>query len=212
MPTESQLAAKDIRIVVPAKLWALLEEVGRVMRASPKWCLGHVFMTIEHMAESDDIAALGFEYVKAAKQLRARREHEEEQARATDPDLTKLHRSDKTKSGFVGVYSNGKGYRAEGRDPVTRKGAVTLGTFPDAESAALARLKHYTRYGMPYGRIADLIEQYREREEALRTMSDERVKHEVIWSEATIIKRPIEGLTDEERALEHVNPYTGERC
>jgi hypothetical protein len=209
---ENLLEGRDIRVKVPAKLWALLEQVAKGMGVPAKTCLALLFQDLEHLAESDQIGALGYRYAQAAKQAREQREYEQEQARATDPDLTKLHRSDKTKSGFVGVYSNGKGYRAEGRDPVTRKGAVTLGTFPDAESAALARLKHYTRYGMPYGRIADLIEQYREREEPLRTMSDERVKHEVIWSEATICKRPIEGLTDEERALEHVNPYTGERC
>lgn len=203
---ENTIDGRDIRIKVPAKLWGLLEEVAKLMGVSTKTCLALLFQDLEHLVETEQIGALGYRYTQAARQLQEQHEREEERVRVTDPDLTRLHRSDKTKSGFVGVYSNGKGYRAEGRDPVSRKGTVTLGTFPDAEAAALARLKHYKHYELAYGQLEELMATYREREHNLRDMSDERVKHEVIWSEANIIKRPIEGLTDAERALEKINP------
>jgi hypothetical protein len=203
---ENLAEGRDIRVKVPAKLWAILEEVAKTMGVPAKTCLALLFQDLEHMAESDEIGAIGYRYAQAAKRAQEQREYERDQARATDPDLIKLHRSDKTKSGFVGVYSNGKGFRAEGRDPVNRKGAVTLGTFRDAESAALARLKHYKRYGMPYGQLEALVEQFRERYYKDCNYSDARIKHEVIWSYANNSQQPLPGLTPEERALERIPP------
>jgi hypothetical protein len=176
------------------------------MHASPKWCLGHIFQVLEHMAESDEINALGFQFAQAARQLRERREDAVLQAQANDPDLIRLHRSEKTKSGFVGVYSNGNGFRAEGRDPVNRKGSVTLGSFKTAELAAIARLRHYRRHGIPYGALEVAIDHLCQTEPDKREWSTERLKHEVIYEYASQ-GRPLDGLTDEERVYEQTDPY-----
>ena len=70
-------------------------------------------------------------------------------------DLTKLHRSDRTKSGYVGVYANGSGFRATGRQ------GEYLGTFKSAEEAALLRRKHYIVNGLPYGEMETSIDEMR---------------------------------------------------
>jgi hypothetical protein len=208
MEQESPTKARVARVEISERLWEMIEEVAVIMRATPKWCLQTMVDRIEHLAVSGQIDPLGFEFAQAVKRLNSRGRMFEELVPAAD--LSRLHRSDKAKSGFVGVYSNGKGFRAEGKDHKTGL-LITIGTFPTAESAAHARYQHYQRAGMPYGRLEELMEQYRKREESLRAMSDERLKHEVIWSEAANSKRPIEGLSDEDRALERINPYTGER-
>src|SRR5439155_133379 len=62
-------------------------------------------------------------------------------------DHARLHRSERTKSGFVGVYANGAGFRAVGR------AGAYIGTFQSAEVAAWERYLHYTRAGLPYGEL-----------------------------------------------------------
>jgi len=73
----------------------------------------------------------------------------------TGVDITKLHRSDKTKSGFVGIYANGAGFRATGR-----RGEY-LGTFKTAELAAHHRWQHYKRNKLPYGEMEIAIDEAR---------------------------------------------------
>lgn len=66
-------------------------------------------------------------------------------------DVSKLHRSERTKSGFYGVYVNGMGFRAIARGEV-------LGTFGSAEEAAWRRYQHYTQHGLSYGELEVAIE------------------------------------------------------
>lgn len=88
-------------------------------------------------------------------------------------DLTKLHRSNKTKSGFVGVYANGQGFRATGR-----RGEY-LGTFDTAEEAAVHRFRHYKQNKLPYGELEIEVDERRNRygetgtdEEVIRGIMD----------------------------------------
>lgn len=76
-------------------------------------------------------------------------------------EVGKLHRSTRTKSGFVGVYANGKGYRAMARGAGENAGSaqVSIGTFPTAESAAWARHLHYKKNGFPYGEIEAFLDE-----------------------------------------------------
>lgn len=80
-------------------------------------------------------------------------------------DITKLHRSSKTKSGFIGVYANGKGFRAVGKGSGVggniRTTDVNIGTYPTAEQAAWARLLHYKRHKLPYGELEEQLEYWR---------------------------------------------------
>lgn len=73
-------------------------------------------------------------------------------------DVSKLARSTRTKSGFVGVYANGKGFRAMARDENDANIQKSIGTFASAEQAAWARYLHYTKHKLPYGEVEALLE------------------------------------------------------
>lgn len=74
-------------------------------------------------------------------------------------DLTKLHRSAKTKSGFVGVYANGSGFRAAGRN------GAYIGQYASAEEAAWERRKYYKKHNLPYGELEVDVDIWRSRGE-----------------------------------------------
>jgi hypothetical protein len=199
-----------IKVELPPKLVELLREVAVVMDASPRWVFQTLLRRIENMAVLGEVDSLGFEFAQALKRLNGRGRMFDEVP--SDIDLTKLHRSDKAKSGFVGVYSNGKGFRAEGRDPGS-KGLITLGTFPTAEGAALARFTHYKRHGLPYGRLEDTIEKMKLQDEVVRWSggNETKIKHLAIWEAKHMMHQPFEGLTEEERDMENVEPISGVR-
>lgn len=75
-------------------------------------------------------------------------------------DLDKLHRSTKTKSGFHGVYTNGKGFRAIGRVPGSTA-QKHIGTYDSAEEAAWHRFLYYYDHDLPYGEWEDHIDRLR---------------------------------------------------
>jgi hypothetical protein len=76
-------------------------------------------------------------------------------------NLSLLHRSTKTKSGFVGVYANGKGFRAM---VTSGESMHSIGTFPSAEEAAWRRREHYLSNGLPYGELEIEMERWRKGE------------------------------------------------
>lgn len=75
-------------------------------------------------------------------------------------DVSKLHRSERLKSGFYGVYANGQGFRAVGRQH------EYLVTSPTAEEAAWHRYRHYVQHGLPYGELEIEIDRLRREGEA----------------------------------------------
>lgn len=75
-------------------------------------------------------------------------------------DTTLLHRSDKLKSGYVGVYPNGQGWKAMGPNN------KYLGQFPTAEAAAWKRLLFYQLNKIAYGELAVEIDLWRTRDGA----------------------------------------------
>lgn len=70
-------------------------------------------------------------------------------------DFSRLHRSTKTKSGFAGVYANGRGFRAAGRN------GEHIAQCDTAEEAAYRRLMYYRQRGLPYGPMEDAIDNLR---------------------------------------------------
>lgn len=93
-------------------------------------------------------------------------------------DLSKLHRSAKTKSGFVGVYANGKGFRAAARVPNGGGSAEKhLGTFDTAEEAAWRRYLYYKEHKLPYGELEVEVDAWRKRGE---TGTDEELVREIL--------------------------------
>src|SRR5882672_811392 len=71
-----------------------------------------------------------------------------------DDYLKFLETNEKTSSGYVGVYPNGKAFRAMSCRPDGGGGsnACTLGTYSTPDQAALARLVYYRRHKLLYGR------------------------------------------------------------
>lgn len=169
-----------MRVAIPHKLWELIVEVAEVMEATPKWCLHMMLKRIDHMVENGQVDVLGYEFAKAKHRL-DNPKHSEVSA-AGPIDLMKLHRSDKLKSGLVGVYANGKGFRCVGRSPTTNT-LVHLGTFPSADEAAWARYLHYQKHNLPYGEYAEKLEKlsaiYTDHTEAqIRAIADAEIEEE----------------------------------
>ncbi len=68
-------------------------------------------------------------------------------------DIAALHKNPKCRSGYAGVYANGKGYRAEGHDGSGKP--VHIGTFKSPEEAAWKRRVWYLTNKLPYGELED---------------------------------------------------------
>jgi len=107
-----------------------------------KWALRWVLNRLNSMVVSGEIAQLGPEFAETFAAMRTD---------TSEIDLAQLHRSDRTKSGFVGVYANGKGFRAMGSS------GHCIGTFPTSEQAAWARYKYYRANALTYGPLEEWL-------------------------------------------------------
>lgn len=132
----------EVRVELPAKLREFLSKLGDFMKTDQRWALDWLFVRLDAMVESGEIARLGFEFDRAFQLL---------SVDVPGIDLAKLHRNEKAKSGFVGVYANGKGYRAMGPD------GHNLGTFPTSERAAWERYLYCRKHGLIYGPMEEWI-------------------------------------------------------
>ena len=86
-------------------------------------------------------------------------------------DLAKLHKSNRTKSGYVGVYANGKGFRAMAK---TKGVENYIGTFESSEEAAWQRYLYYREHGLPYGELELEMERWR-KDNGFRGTDDELI-------------------------------------
>lgn len=147
-----------IKARIPRTIYALINQLAKDLgfETIQAWTL---FMArIAGEIEEGNTGFLGTEFVRAARALSMR--NELGTVDGMPPiDFAKLQRSEKAKSGFVGVFSNGHGYRAEGRNPVG-VGMVGIGTYPTAEQAAWARCLHYQKHGLPYGVVEDRLKEF----------------------------------------------------
>lgn len=73
-------------------------------------------------------------------------------------DYAKLHTSARAKSGYAGVYANGKGFRAMAK---TADGLQYIGTFKTADEAAWKRYQHYIANELPYGELEIEMDRWR---------------------------------------------------
>lgn len=155
------------RITMPASLWRCAVEIGNglgIQASAP----GHVGMKlildqVASLLESGDASFLGAALFQQAVD-RVRGSNLGVLARnSMDIDISKLHRSPKMKSGFVGVYVAGGGFRAIGRD---KSGAAkVIATCKTAEEAAHKRWLYYTQNNLPYGEIEEEMERWRRNSE-----------------------------------------------
>lgn len=75
-------------------------------------------------------------------------------------DINLLHKTTKLKSGFVGVYANGQGFRAMGKDFAGK--TIVIGTFQTAEEAAYRRRLHYKINNYAYGELEEEMQKWRD--------------------------------------------------
>lgn len=186
--TSSEFLVKRVRI--PRRLVELLDRVSEVVDATPKWCLNMLMMKVDHIAHTQP-ELLGFEYERASE------------SRA-QINVNVLHRSERTKSGYVGVYVNGKGFTAMGKFNARSTEQKSLGTFPTAAQAAEARRQHYLKNGIPYGALAERIETFNG-SDVWRGASDELKRRQAIY-ELAKEGTPVEGLSDEDKIWETRDP------
>lgn len=162
----------SVRIKVRRPIWLICEDLASEFEIRPDKAfemllrrLAAIFVDNRH---PPGIAALlGHDVVDSL--VRVRRANFGSIDSGPAIDISKLHRSPKLKSGFVGVYPSGRHYRAEGRSIDGSPGRKHLGTFETAEEAAWARFMYYDEHDLPYGIWEEEIDAQRE---AGRTESD----------------------------------------
>lgn len=108
------------------------------------------------MLQAGQAGYLGPLFEQALKEVR--NEHHGAISPGEAINLAKLHRSTKTKAGFMGVYANGKGFRAMARHQGVEK---YIGTFDSAEEAAWKRYLYYQEHKLPYGELEVEIAHWR---------------------------------------------------
>jgi len=144
------------RVEIPINLWKLFEETSKITRIKTGLLFDLWLYRVTIRAASGQLdEAMGPEFMQAYQQMQMRGGIKPIDAGI---DTSLLHRSSRLKSGYVGVYANGKGFRADGTHP-SGKGVQYIGTFQTPEAAAWARYIHHKQHNLPYGDTAEAIEQ-----------------------------------------------------
>lgn len=141
----------SIRVTIPRPIALICDAVGKRIKGGDfETGLTLLFEQISSQLEGGHAGYLGPMFESSLKRVR----DENYGAITSGPaiDVSLLHRSTKLKSGFVGVYANGNGFRAVG------PGGVYLVTVPTAEEAAWRRRNHYIENKLPYGELEIEIE------------------------------------------------------
>lgn len=149
----------ELRIRIPRAIWETAVAFGLKMEIKPEQALRFVFDEISGMIASGNVTFFGQSLREAAQ--KAREANFGVLSDAPKIELDKLHRSKKTKSGYVGVYANGGGFRAMGRESKESAKQIYLGQFETSEAAAWHRYLHYKTNKIPYGELELEIERYR---------------------------------------------------
>lgn len=149
-----------VKVSVPRPIYLLLGRMAKTMgvseRAAMRMFLGQIGAMLE-------VGQAGFLGPVWARELKALREENFGVISAGPAiDLTVLHRSTKTKSGFVGVYANGSGFRAMAK---IKGSEIYIGQFDSAEEAAWKRRLYYKEHRLPYGELEIDIAAWRARGE-----------------------------------------------
>lgn len=135
----------SVRTTVGSRTWDVIDAYTRRLGITHAQALRAFMLYIEDLISDDQTAWLPLDWRSAVKAERDRLGGIPLSLAAVDQ--AKLHRSDKTKSGFHGVYANGAGFRATGRH------AEYLGTYKTAIEAATMRYLHYKKNSLPYGEL-----------------------------------------------------------
>jgi hypothetical protein len=146
-----------IKLDVPGNIWTLAGKISERWGITPFQAMRIILDQMSSIIDKTNGAVLGDVYQTAYEGLLAADSMPLDGLPSID--VSKIHRSAKTKSGFVGVYANGKGFRAMAKQPGEGRVQKSIGTFPSAERAGWARYLFYKKHGMPYGVLEDLLDE-----------------------------------------------------
>lgn len=154
----------DARVKIPRAIWVVAgkigDEYGMRQTKALMLLLKRLGDALTDQRRTHIVSQLlGPDVMKALQA--AREENFGSIASGVQIDVTRLHRNAKLKSGFHGVYQDGKNWRAEGR--ITTGGVKSLGYYPTPELAAWMRFMYYETNDLPYGYWEVAIDALRER-------------------------------------------------
>jgi hypothetical protein len=158
--SENENGGAALRVNVSQPLWALCKQLATQWEIKPAQAFVILLEKLTRIIEHGDVSVFGKDFEFAFNKLLA--EDKIGFAGLPPVDISKLQRGKKSKSGFVGVYANGQGFRAVGRADIGDSTEIGLGTYQTAELAAWKRYQHYRLKGIPYGEAADVIQETRE--------------------------------------------------
>jgi hypothetical protein len=161
-----------VKLSIPRPLYLLVERMAKVRGVSDRAALRWLVADLSNLVEAGRADFLGPSWMKELKHIRD--EHYGAIGAGETINLAKLHRSTRTKSGFNGVYANGKGFRAMARHQNVEK---YIGTFDSAEEGAWKRYLYYQEHGLPYGELEIEIAAWRARGDQ---GTDEQLKRQIL--------------------------------
>lgn len=135
----------SIRLTIPRPIALIADSVGKSLDSGIETGLKLLLVQIRSQLEVGQAGYLGPMFESALKQVRD--ENFGAIASGKPIDVSLLHKSMKLKSGYVGVYANGNGFRAVG------PGGRYIVTSPTAEEAAWRRRSYYVDNRLPYGEL-----------------------------------------------------------
>jgi len=143
----------EIKTTIPKTLALLIEQWSQRAGCDPIKGFDLLLMGLADRIDSGDYNFLGASYQKDIQALAHADKIRPGGIPAIDENLIgKFHRSTKFKSGFFGVYANGRGFRAVGRVlNEFNTDAKLIGSFPTSELAAQARYHYYRENKLVYG-------------------------------------------------------------
>lgn len=144
-----------LRVRLGPAIWGLIQRYANKLQIPEEFAARAFLGQLDALLDAGHVSWLSADWQQLAKITAASK------PAVADPnfDPTKLHQSTRTKSGYVGVYANGQGFRATGP-----RGAY-LGTYDSAEAAAWERYCYYKKNDLPYGRLEEDIERLRRTEQ-----------------------------------------------
>lgn len=149
-----------VKVSLPRPIYQLLSRMAKTIGISDRAATRMFLGQISALLETGQGGFLGPQW---GRELKALREDNFGAINAGPPiDLLLLHRSTKTRSGFVGVYMNGSGFRAMAR---IKGSEIYVGQFDSAEEAAWKRRLYYKEHRLPYGELEIDIAAWRARGE-----------------------------------------------
>ena len=143
--TDESISEHVLKVTFPSSLWEVFEQFARSMHLSVAQAVGLFIRHVELQVRAGNYAVLG-ELIGSEANKIAGSEKSRGIVSVDSKLLSKLEKSPRTKSGYAGVYANGKGFLAVYH-------GLTLGTYPTSERAALERKLHCERNRLPYGEI-----------------------------------------------------------